>query len=163
MEAAEDTGEFLPAEGGLIDRPPARRFMFWCLLPWLLAFLILMPLLIPWSFRSLAIIASLEIMAALLLIGLYDSVRFGWALRFVAFMVFLAYVAYLVAMLIESGGQIEFTWRRAKSSAFNAILGLFMIGLPALGYALQGRWAWPRRHNKNELHHLPDQTHHQPD
>jgi hypothetical protein len=115
------------------------RFMFWALAPLLIAFLML-PAIVPPPTRTAAIVAAgIELLAILVLLGLFDSRRFWWAWRGVGALVFLLFAAYLTDMLIESGGRVEAPARRSEASAFNAICGLIAFGLPGLWYAVFGR------------------------
>jgi hypothetical protein len=72
-------------------------------------------------------------------LGLFNSDRFWWASRAVGALIFLAYAAYLIAMIAENGGNVAITPRKAEPSAFNALCGLVAFGLPALWFALFGR------------------------
>jgi hypothetical protein len=115
--------------------------MFWCLAPFLLAFLA-MPLLLepPKTLLAGACIVVLEVMAACALLGFYDSVRFHWCWRVVGALVFVLYVAYLVMMMAEGAWIVG--ERGSATSAVGAVLGLFAFGLPGLCYALTGRLTW---------------------
>jgi len=80
----------------------------------------------------------------LLFIGLYDPVRFRWALRCVTGVVFLAYLGYLIDMIVVE--KRAFAWpkrpgSRADASPTDALLGLLLIGFPSLWYTVTGRFA----------------------
>lgn len=119
---------------------PARSFFFWSLAPFLLMFIVAMPLLVPKrDVAAVITLLSIEILALLVLLGLFNPFRFWWAWRGVGAIIFLGYCVYLIAMLIESGGRITITPRKSEASAFNAICGLVVFGLPGLWYAVLGR------------------------
>jgi len=83
-----------------------------------------------------------ELILVLLIVALAMPKSAHWAGRAVCGMVFLAYVTYLVVELIEDPQSLWPTARRSTSCAFNAAMGLLVIGTPALIYALT-----PRRQN----------------
>ena len=107
--------------------------MFWSLAPLLLLFVVLMPLL---THRrdpvAIIVLVALELVAGLTFLGLFDSERFWWAWRGVGAIVFFGYAAYVVAMLVESGGRIAITPRKSQPSAFNALFGFVVFGLPGI-------------------------------
>lgn len=125
---------------------PARGLMFWALAPFLIMFLVVMPFATPVDVFGGGLILVLEALGALTLLGLFNSERFWWAWRAVGGLIFVLCIAYLVSMLIESGGKIEFTPRRSKASSFNAICALIAFGLPGLCFALFGRFTFRREH-----------------
>src|SRR5438309_11548115 len=109
------------------------RFIFWALSPFLLLFCILMPLTVQhWDAKAFLITACVEIPAILLLIGLYDSRRFDWALRSLAILVFLAYAVYFIDEAFILRAPFRLIESRAGASPRNALLGLIFIGLPCL-------------------------------
>jgi hypothetical protein len=114
-----------------------RGFYFWSLAPFLLLFLVVMPLARPPELTGVVILCTVELLAGLLLLGLFNPFRFWWAFRGVGAIVFLGYVAYLVAMLFE--GKVAAP-RRAQPSMLNAIAGLVVFGLPGLWFSLLGRF-----------------------
>jgi hypothetical protein len=91
------------------------------------------------SFGSTGLVMIAVATSLLLLIGLYNPVRFRWALRCVTGVVFLTYIGYLIYMVVVE--QKSFTWlgNRADTSPTNALFGLLIIGLPCLWYTLTGR------------------------
>jgi hypothetical protein len=122
-----------------------RGFFFWSLAPFLLVFIVAMPFLVPRRDASAMIaLASVELLAVFVLLGLFNPRTFWWAWRGVGGIVFSGYSIYLVNMLIESGGRIELAGRRGEASARNALLGLIAFGLPGLWYALFGRLSFRR-------------------
>jgi hypothetical protein len=94
-----------------------------------------------WTSRRGLISALLIGAAALLLLKLYDPGRFYWAGRVLAGLVALAYVWYLVEEL-ATDGLASLSPRSRGPSAFKAILGLLVIGIPSAMYALVGRWTF---------------------
>jgi hypothetical protein len=115
----------------------SRGIFFWVLSPFLLVFIVVMALLIDKrDTSSLVTLVAIELLAVLMLVGLFDPVRFWWAWRGVGAIVFLGFVAYLIAMIIE--GKF-FAARRAESAAIIAFVGLVVFGIPGLWFALTGR------------------------
>jgi hypothetical protein len=100
---------------------PVRGFFFWSLSPFLIAFIVLMPMLIQKrNPAALVTLSAIEFLAILALLGLVHPIRFWWAWRGVGALVFLGYAAYLVAMLMENGAKLAIAPRKAEPSAFNA-------------------------------------------
>ena len=112
------------------------RSLYWILAPFLVITAIALPLLIDnWTIGRAIIMIGLELFMIGLLIGLWDIWRFEWALRSVAGLIFLAYVAYVASMLMQG---VWASGARSKSSIVNAIAGLLFWGAPALGFAIKG-------------------------
>lgn len=112
-------------------------FIFWSTAPFLVAFIVLMPFLIPLETTSAMLaIAGLEVAATMLLLGLYDAERFNWALRTLGAMVFLACAAYLIAIIVQGQWRVG---RKAELTVFNASCTFFLFGVPGLLYAIRGR------------------------
>lgn len=126
------------------DKPavaPPRGFMFWALAPFLVVFLVLMPILVPHrNGGSLVVLCGVESAALALLLGLWNSHRFWWAWRALGAIVFLAYLAYVGAMFVE--GRFIGQGRRTETTLLNALLGMIAFGLPGLCYAIFGRLTW---------------------
>ena len=113
------------------------RFIFWALSPFLLLFAVAMPLLEnSWTSTKVVVVCGLDACAILLILMLFDSKRFWWAGRGVTAIVFLAFVAYL-ADEVHSGKPWRFG-SRSESTPLNALVGLVIIGLPCLRYAIMG-------------------------
>lgn len=115
------------------------RFIRWTLLP--VAVLALATIALCGDGRNDDWVATgitifLELILVLLIVALAMPKSAHWAGRAVCGMVFIAYVIYLIAELIEDPGTLWPTARRSTSCAFNAALGLLIIGTPALIYAL---------------------------
>jgi hypothetical protein len=138
------TGESVPS-GGKIGRVFGRtlfsgsRFLFWSLAPFLIGFAVVLAMFVSdWATRGGLLVAVLDAAALLLLLQLYDRVRFHWAGRVLAALVCLAYVAYFIEKLATEG--IRLPRSRGDATAVNAFIGLVIIGLPAGLYAFLGRW-----------------------
>ena len=116
------------------------RSFRWSLVPVLVAFAVVLVV-------ELEGVSPVGVAVSLLLAGislLYAAAlawprRFLWARRMVALSVFLAYVAYLVVEWIVEDQPLAVPRRRSESSPGNALVGLIVIGLPALAYALRAR------------------------
>lgn len=115
------------------------RFLFWLLTPVLLLFIVLTALFHPqWSMESLTIIGGLDALAVFMILALYNPKRFHWAGRAATSLVFLAFLVYFIDE-IASGHSWHFG-PRSESSPLNALMGLLLIGVPCLRYALVGRF-----------------------
>lgn len=66
-----------------------------------------------------------------------------WGIRVVAFVIFAAYLWYLIDMIWLSGQAIEITERRSQATPFNAILGFLFFGIPCFLYTMWGS-TWGR-------------------
>ena len=122
----------------------ASPFIRWSLSPFLAAFVLFFPFVVlareP-DFMKIMIVSGLEILAIAVLLGLWAPQRIGHvAFRIACLIVFLGYGVYLIAEL-RSGKELAIPHSRAESSPVNALLGLIVIGLPALRYAVLGRFA----------------------
>ncbi len=119
------------------QEPPVRGFFFWSLSPFLAAFVVLMPFLVQErSADALITLVAVELLAVLALLGLFHPSRFWWAWRGVGAIIFLGYAAYVIVMILE--GKF-IAARRAEPAVSNAVIGLFVFGLPGLWFALSGR------------------------
>lgn len=121
----------------------ASPFIRWALSPFLFA----SACLFPWFLlareadaMTIVVVVGLEILSLAALLGLWAPFRIGHiAFRLACFVVFLGYAAYLFAELF-SGKSLSVPRSRGESSPLNALLGCLLIGLPALRYALWGRF-----------------------
>ena len=114
------------------------RFIFNCTSPLLVAFIVLMPFLVrPPEILGWVAVILCELTAVFVLLGLFDAHRFWYCWRAVGGIVFLAYVSYLISMIIA--GEFIGNGRRSSVSALNAAVGLFVFGLPGALYAVFGR------------------------
>jgi predicted acyltransferase len=120
----------------------ASPFIRWSLTPVLLAFALVFPLIVPTregETMGVVIMIGLEVLALSLLLGLWAP---GWlgrmAFRIVCLVVFIGYAVYLVVEL-RGDEPLSKLGRRSESSPINAVVGMVVIGLPALRYAVLGR------------------------
>jgi hypothetical protein len=117
-------------------------FIFRALAIPLLLFAIGMPLLVQrWTPSVVMLVGSLVAAALLLLLALANPRRFRWAGRVVCGMVFAGYAEYAVDEWFFSDTPFRLFESRTATSPRNALLGLVLIGLPALIYALTGRFS----------------------
>jgi uncharacterized membrane protein len=117
------------------------RFMRWTLVPVLVGFAVILPLDMEWTPLRAVVVATLSSLALLYAAALVWPRRCAWAARAAAAIVFLAYVAYFVDEWVVEGQPLRAPRRRSESSPGNALLGLIVIGLPALLFALRRRRA----------------------
>lgn len=117
-------------------------FIRWALSPFILLFVIFMPLCIDeWTATRVLLIVGMELMCVSLLAGFWLPARIGfWAFRFLAGMVALAYAAYLIDEFFFSKKPMSVTGSRGEASPLNALLGFVVIGVPSLLYAVLGRF-----------------------
>lgn len=124
-------------------------FVRWTLTPVLIAFAIWMPLAVPeLDGTKLVIVSGLLVVALALLAGFWLPRRFGVAaFRLVCAIIFLAYAAYLFSECRAwlSGDKTFSVGRRSESTPLNALMGMVIIGLPALLYAWKGRFTLAQR------------------
>ena len=115
--------------------------MFWCIAPFLVATIVLLPLLArPPEPTGWVILAVLDLLGLFVLLGLWNAERFWWCWRAVGGIVAGAYLAYLVSTIAQ--GQWFGDGRRSSATAFNALLGLVVFGYPGFMYAVFGRFSW---------------------
>lgn len=112
----------------------------WTLIPVLVLFGAGMPFLIPkytlWRALLMAALSGTALVYAAALMW----PRYLWLTgRIVAAMVFLFYIAYAVSELFFSDHPFVIGERRSRASPVNSLLGLLIIGVPALLYALRRR------------------------
>jgi len=112
----------------------------WTLIPVLVLFGAGMPFLIPkYTLWRVLLVVALSGTALLYAAALMWP-RYLWLTgRIVAVMVFLFYVAYAVSEWFFSDHPFVIGERRSRASPANSLLGLLIIGLPALLYALRRR------------------------
>ena len=123
------------------DLPRTTRFMFWCTAPFLVATIVLLPLLArPQEAIGWIVLAAVDVLAILVLFGLYNPALYWWCWRGVGAIVFLGYLAYLISMVIT--GQFFGDGRRSSATALNAMIGLIVFGYPGFMYAVFGRFTW---------------------
>lgn len=121
-----------------------RGFFFWSLAPFLVLFLFVMPFCLVTNgevtFWRVVGVGGVEAVALALLLVLFNPIRFWWAGRLVGAGVFLAYLLYMIAMIVEQ--KFVGQGRRAETTLFNAALGMIVFGLPGLCFAIFGRVTW---------------------
>ena len=116
------------------------RFIFWTLAPFLVLFVIVMPLSITeWTIAKVVLITVIDTAALLLVIGLYNTKKFWWALRGVTAIVFFAYLGFLIDELIH--GHISLKGLLLGDSPLQVIKTFMGIGIPCLLYSLLGRFS----------------------
>jgi hypothetical protein len=118
------------------------RWYFWVLAPVMLATGLGLPFLAEpptWQGRVVLYLVSGTLVLATL--GLARPRRFQWALRIVAGVILLAYVAYAAGQAIAwwQGKPFGFGAPLAISNLRNALWGLVVFGLPSLYFLLRGR------------------------
>jgi hypothetical protein len=86
------------------------------------------------------VLAAVDVLAILVLFGLYAPARFWWCWRGVGAIVCLGYLAYLISMV--RAGQFFGDGRRSSATALNAMMGLIVFGYPGFMYAVFGRFTW---------------------
>ena len=123
------------------DLPPPSRFMFWCTAPFLVATIVLLPLLArPPEPTGWVILGAFVLLCLFVLIGLWNAERFWWCWRAVGGIIAGGYLAYLIAMIAE--GQWFGNGRGSSATAFNALMGLIVFGYPGFMWAVFGRLSW---------------------
>ena len=128
--------------------PPPTRFVFWATAAFLIATIVLLPLLAhPPELSGWFVLAAVDVLAIFLLLGLYDAGRFGWCWRAFGAMVFTGYLAYLISMVTT--GQWFGEGNRSTTTAINALIGLIVFGYPSFMYALFGRLTWRKETEAN--------------
>ncbi len=119
------------------------RFLRWTLAPLaIVSALVLAVLQLEARGLQLALFLALELALVLLALTAIAPNRFSWAGRGLAGLVFLAYVAYLLSMLVEQPSSFWPPSERSAATGFNSLLGLLVIGYPSFKYALLGRFSW---------------------
>jgi peptidoglycan/LPS O-acetylase OafA/YrhL len=115
------------------------RFIFWCVAPFAVLAMIVLPYGISeWTPARILVVVGLEVVLGLLVLVLASPRRFRGASRILAAMVTLSYVAYLVHELCTDPDSLWPPSRRSESTAWNALLGLGVFGVPCAIYAVRG-------------------------
>ena len=118
------------------------RWYFWVLAPVMLATGLGLPFLTdPPTWQGRIVLYLLCGTLVLATLGLAKPRRFQWALRVVAGVILLAYLAYATEEAIAWWHGKPFGWfaRRASSNLRNALLGLGVFGLPSVYFLFKGR------------------------
>jgi hypothetical protein len=85
-----------------------------------------------------ALIVLIDLVALLLLLGLWNARRFYWCFRAIGLVVFCAYAWYLFDEFTRSDQPaFDKPARRGEQSPVNSLLGFVIIGIPALIFALR--------------------------
>ena len=136
-----------------------RGFFFWSLAPFLVTTLLVMPLANPPTRTGVVVLWGVELLVALVFLGLFNPIRFWWAWRGVGATMFVGYVAYVIAMYLEHGFDLG---RLGEPSTRTALAGLFAFGLPGLWFALFGRLTPYKEHAQltGELSVTPSSSRH---
>jgi len=117
------------------------RFIFWCLAPFLILFAIAMPLLaMEWTLARAVLLIAFEIVAWLLVLGLWNPRRFGWALRVVTALVCGVCVTAIVDELFFSGEKFTFREIISGRAPLGTLKGFAFLGISSLTYTLLGRF-----------------------
>jgi len=115
-------------------------FIRWTLIPVLLLFAVSIPLMMDeWTLGGAFVVIGLSATAVLYAAALAWPGRLRWVGRAVAGMVFVFYAIYAVDQWFLSNTSFRLVESKSNASPRNALLGLVIIGLPALIYALMGR------------------------
>ncbi len=115
--------------------------MFWATAPFLIATIVLLPLLAsPPELTGWFVLAAVDLLAIFILLGLFDARRFHWCWRCVGAIIFTGYLAYLASMAVE--GEWYGEGRRSSANAINSLIGLIIFGYPGFMYAVFGRFTW---------------------
>jgi hypothetical protein len=96
-----------------------------------------------WSLSSVLVVSIFVLMSVGLLVASLVPDKGRWGIRLVAFLIFLAYFAYLVAEFIFEFKTFELAGDRSEPSPFNALLGFLLFGIPCLNYSIWGS-VWGR-------------------
>jgi len=119
-------------------------FIRWILSPVLLLMMIWMPIgmltMTELNTTRVVILIGVELLALLLLIGFWSPPALALiAFRGVCFLVFLAYLAYVISEF-RSDKPLTLPQHKGEASPIRSLFGFVMIGLPALGFAIFGRF-----------------------
>lgn len=105
----------------------------------------------PWSWAVVVRTASIELFLLLISLAFGWPARFHWAGRVLGGILFLVYAAYLLDELIRHPESLRPGTSTSATTAWNALRGLIVFGLPGLWYAIRGRlWTGPRRGQRAE-------------
>jgi hypothetical protein len=134
VAARSDRTEMRP-ERFFISTP----FMRWTLVPVLVLFAISTPTLVrSWTVERVLLVAGMSSAALLYAATLIWTRYLRLASRLVAGIVFAFYAAYAVHEWFFAGTRFRLLERPSVASPRNALLGLLVIGMPCLIYAMRG-------------------------
>ena len=124
------------------------RFIFWALTPFLVLFIIVTTVMVEdWRSLGALLVLGLDVTAALLILALYNKLRFWWASRVVAAIVFLAYLGFGFDEV--RSGKPWIARSGSDTSPLEALLGLVFIGVPSFTYAAFGRFGIRKKDQEN--------------
>lgn len=116
--------------------------MFWVLAPFIILFVLVLTL-YAFSIQEEAmpklVVLVMDSLCIFGFLSFLNPVRFRWAVRSAGFIIFLIYVAYLIYTLVESGGKFTASSRQSDTTVYNALIGLFVFGLPGITVAITGK------------------------
>jgi hypothetical protein len=118
------------------------RWYFWVLAPVMLVTGLGLPLIVdPPTVTGEVVLYVFSATLVFATIGLAAPGRFWWALRLVAAAILVAYLAYATHEIIRwwNGKPFGLQSAQSDSNLRNALLGLFIFGLPAMYFLLTGR------------------------
>ncbi len=129
--------------------PQPTRFIFWCTAPFLIATIVLLPILArPPEASGWIVLGGVDVLCICVLFGLYNPERFSACWRLAGALVFTGYLAYLGSTIAE--GNWFGDGRRTSATAINALIGLVVFGYPSFMYAVFGRFTWRRESGAND-------------
>lgn len=118
------------------------RFIFWSLAPFLILFAIVMPFSVAgWTATKIILVGSSDIAALLLVLGLWNPNRFGWALRGVAAVVFGICLTAVIEELFFSGKRFTVGEIVSGDAQPGALKGFVFLGTSCLVYTLFGEFS----------------------
>ena len=119
-----------------------RHWYFWVLAPVMLGSAAIVAFLTePPTILGRVVAYAFSITLVLATLGLADARRFGWALRCVAGMIFLATLGYVgsESWAFAHGKAFGFGGRRSSTNLLNALMAFAVFGIPAIRYVLSAR------------------------
>ena len=128
-------------------------WMFWVLSPFCILFVLVLTLYAFFIQEETIPKLVVLVMDSLCIFGFLsflNPVRFRWAVRSAGLIIFLIYVAYLIYMLIANDGKFPISSRKSDTTAFNALMGLFVFGVPGLMVAITGKLPFFFRESEEE-------------
>ena len=119
------------------------RSLFWGIVPLGTFLMLRLNMSIEWNRMRAWIVGTLDLAFFLLAIGLYNPKKFSWALRLLMALVFVAYCIFAVTAIFFLP---EHRWIEPS-------LGLIVIGIPALFYAIRGFAALEEKPDQSSRYH----------
>ncbi len=120
-----------------------RSWLMWLLLP--LSYLTVYFLYLNFStqtsslsnFKLFIILMPFILIALGVTVSIISPGRGWWGLRLISFMVFIGYISYFIDQFIINPSALT-VFVRSSANAFNAMLGMLLIGFPSLAYTFWG-------------------------